>query len=177
MKSKEVDCTIYEPNYTKTMERVTRYEPKVEMVPCTYTVMEQHVTPVHKTITVCHPEYQTIQVPVCRTVRVPVCDPCSCCVRYCLVQVTEMCPRTICHMVPAQQDVVVNQVTCVPKQVEGTRPQCTMVPVVHNVEVVHCNMVAKPSKQTVHYCELEAYQTVVRIPVCVPCCNPCACCY
>jgi hypothetical protein len=90
-------------------------------------------------------------------------------------------PSTRCesHMVPETHKVTYNQVTCVPVQKPSTRCESHMVPVTHDVEVTLCSMVNKTVKQTVHYCEMEAYTTTVKVPVGTPCggCGGCGGCH
>src|SRR5262249_35211122 len=97
------------------------------------------------------------------------------CCHYEPVQVTDCCgcPCTVCKPVQEVKKVRCTICECVPVQKEFTVSVCHYRPEAKTFQSRHivCDCVPEKVMKTVCYCEMEAYQTTVKVPVCNSCCN------
>jgi hypothetical protein len=187
------------PQVTWVEKTVTCYRPVVRekqvTVQCNRIVTREVVTPVTRTVMV--PEMKTEQrtIWVCHLVPkqvereitcvkympcatpAPACGGCGGCGAGCGTGCN------ICQtMVPVTttQKIVCTIMENQPIEQKITVPVCTYKAVQETVQCrqLVCETVPENVVRTVRYCELEAYQTTVRVPVCTPApaCNTCASC-
>jgi hypothetical protein len=138
---------------------VCRAVPREVVVPITRTIMVPEMKQVERTICVCKlvPREVVRQVPVCVMVPTPCTDPCTGCT------VTVCKPQTVLKEVRC----------CVLERVMEQRQVCVNVctyrPVCETVQCrrIVCDMVPEKCMRTIRYCEMEAFQTTVKVPVCV----------
>lgn len=147
MREKQLECVV------------NKVVPREVITPLTRTYMVPETKMVEKTIAVCKlvPREVVKDVAVCVMVPTTCVDPCS------------GCSYTVC-----KPTTVIKQVRCcvldkVIEQKQVTVPVCTYKPVQETVQCkrIVCDVVPEKVVRTVRYCELEAYQTTVKVAVCV----------
>jgi hypothetical protein len=118
---------------------------------------------VERTITVCRavPRQVVRQVPVCVMVPSTCTDPCT------------GCCYTVCRPQTVMKEIRCTVFDRVSEQKQVTVPVCCYKPVQKTVQCrrIVCDMVPKRIVRTVCYCEMVAYQTTVRVPVCATACR------
>jgi hypothetical protein len=175
-KNEQRTCTVMVPEYKNEQRTCTVYVPRPreverEVVSCkmvpvqmtdgcggTYTCCKpvQEVQKVKCTITECVPEQRQYTVQVC-------------------VPRTEQRQYTVQVCVPRAEQRQYTVQVCVPRaeQRQYTVQVCYPKPVQKNYQCRYTvyDCVQDKVKKMVPYCEMEAYQVTIKVPVCTPCCQ------
>jgi hypothetical protein len=151
MREKQIECVV------------NRVVPREVVTPLTRTCMVPETRMVEKTITVCKmvPREVVKQVPVCVMVSTPCVDPCT------------GCTYNVCKPQTVMKEVRCCVMERVAEQRTITVPVCTYKPVTETVQCkrIVCDVIPEKQVRTVRYCEMEAYQKTVKVPVCQPVCQ------
>jgi hypothetical protein len=184
-KAEKFTYQVNVPVMNQVMQKQTFYVSQTSEVPFEYTVMVPSTVAKKVSVTRYQMTYETVvqKVTVCNMVPTQCVDSCGRCYTTCqpVTSVVDV-PRTICKSVPVVEEVTVNEVIYTPTKKTGTRTVCNMVPQVREVPVTVCSFkvetreavrhvaytVTETVKQKVQYCQMQAVETTVQVPVYTP---------